>query len=30
MALARMGAVPLERVPVVRTENDAAIYDGFA
>jgi hypothetical protein len=30
IALARMGAVPLERVLVVLSENNAAIYDGFA
>jgi hypothetical protein len=28
--LAGMGAVPLERVLVVLSENDDAIYDGFA
>jgi hypothetical protein len=30
LPLAGMGAVPLERVLVVRSENDDAIYDGFA
>jgi hypothetical protein len=30
MPLAGTGAVPLERVLMVRSENDDAIFDGFA